>query len=58
MKGDTQEAKQPWPAMIFLKGQKERRSFRCSCGCNVFATKDDRFFTCNACGAKYEGWND
>lgn len=46
---------------VFLKGSK--RSFRCTnrvsteykeCGANVF-TKEDGIYTCNACGAQYEG---
>lgn len=37
-------------AMIKINGE----SFICSCGANVFSRKDN-IFTCNACGAEYEG---
>jgi hypothetical protein len=30
------------------------RPFRCSCRANVF-TKQGEIFTCNGCGAKYQG---
>lgn len=36
--------------MITLRGQ----PFRCHCTCNVF-TRRSNLYTCNACGAQYEG---
>ena len=41
------------PAMVFLNGR-NNPSFRCECGCNVFAQRG-LHFTCNGCGAEYEG---
>ena len=42
--------------MIFLNGR-DRPSFRCQCGCNVFMKDepDGDVYTCNACGLEYRG---
>lgn len=46
---------EPVAVMVFLNG-KDRPSFRCRCGCNVFTkAADDDIYTCNACGTEYRG---
>lgn len=49
--------------MVYLNGR-DRPSFRCECGCNVFhaerlgVKRPKRICTCNACGVEYEGVTD
>lgn len=43
----------PEAAMVFLNGSKQ--SFRCHCGCNVFTTRPNSQYVCNACEELYQG---
>lgn len=44
---------EPEAAMVFLNGSKQ--SFRCHCGCNVFTTRPNSQYACNACDELYQG---
>ena len=41
-------------SMIYLNGR-DKPSFRCACGGNVFAHYEDEIYICNSCSAQYKG---
>lgn len=40
--------------MVYLNG-KDKPSFRCVCGGNVFSSYKGNLYECNGCGTRYEG---
>lgn len=43
--------------LLYMKGERSKGSYKCSCGCNVFGKFKDseypEFYVCNACGTEY-----